>query len=57
MSVPGFLSRLLPASQRGARAIAILCDERRRTMRAYVAVAGMALGLVGVWAALVPFVA
>jgi hypothetical protein len=70
MSVPGFLllkqplpaSRqdlqgLLPASQRGARAIVILCDERRQTMRAYVAVAGMALGLVGVWAALVPFVA
>jgi len=35
----------------------ILCDERRQTMRAYVAVAGMALGLVGVWDALVPFVA
>jgi len=26
-------------------------------MRAYVTAAGMALGLVGVWAALVPFVA
>ena len=39
-------------------AVAILVEARRRgPMRAYVTAAGMALGLVGVWAALVPFVA
>jgi hypothetical protein len=31
--------------------------ERRRTMRAYMSAAGMAFGLVAVWAALMPFVA
>ena len=51
------ITEVVASSQRGARPIAILCDERRQTMRAYVAVAGMVLGLVGVWAALVPFVA
>jgi hypothetical protein len=45
------------ASPRGAYAIAILSANGDRTMRAYVAVTGMALGLVGVWAALVSFVA
>ena len=41
-----------------ARAVAILVEaRRRRPMRAYVTAAGMALGLVGMWAALVPFVA
>ena len=49
---------LFPRSQRHARAVAILVEaRRRRPMRAYVTAAGMALGLVGVWAALVPFVA
>jgi len=39
-------------------AAAILVEaRRRRPMRAYVTAAGMALGLVVVWAALVPFVA
>jgi hypothetical protein len=31
--------------------------ERRQTMRAYISAAGMAFGLVAVWAALMPFVA
>jgi hypothetical protein len=49
---------LYPNSQRHLRAVAILVEARRRgPMRAYVTAAGMALGLVGVWAALVPFVA
>jgi hypothetical protein len=52
------LVRLFPSSQRHTRAVAILVEARRRgPMRAYVTAAGMALGLVGVWAALVPFVA
>jgi hypothetical protein len=51
-------ARLYPNSQRHLRAVAILVEARRRgPMRAYVTAAGMALGLVGVWAALVPFVA
>jgi hypothetical protein len=50
--------RLYPNSQRHLRAVAILVEaRRRRPMRAYLTAAGMALGLVGVWAALVPFVA
>jgi hypothetical protein len=49
---------LFPRSQRHAHAVAILVEaKRRRSMRAYLTAAGMALGLVGVWAALVPFVA
>jgi hypothetical protein len=48
---------LFPRSQRYGHAVAILVEaRRRRPMRAYVTAAGMALGLVGVWAALVPFV-
>jgi hypothetical protein len=31
--------------------------RRRASMRAYITAAGMALGLMAVWAALVPFVA
>jgi hypothetical protein len=51
-------SQLFSRSQRHAHAVAILVEaKRRRSMRAYVTAAGMALGLVGVWAALVPFVA
>ena len=51
-------ARLYPNSQRHTHAVAILVEaRRRRPMRAYVTAAGMALGLVGVWAALVPFVA
>jgi|SRR5690348_14271928 len=50
--------RLYPNSQRHLRSVAILVEaRRRRPMRAYVTAAGMAFGLVGVWAALVPFVA
>jgi hypothetical protein len=49
--------RLYPNSQRHLRAVAILVEARRRgPMRAYVTAAGMAFGLVAVWAALVPFV-
>jgi hypothetical protein len=49
---------LFPRSQRPADAVATLVEaKRRRSMRAYLTAAGMALGLVGVWAALVPFVA
>jgi hypothetical protein len=49
---------LFRRSQRHLRSVAILVEARRRgPMRAYVTAAGMALGLVGVWAALVPFVA
>jgi hypothetical protein len=49
---------LFRRSQRHLRAVAILVEaRRRRPMRAYLTAAGMALGLVGVWAALVPFVA
>jgi hypothetical protein len=33
------------------------CRGRRDSMRAYITVVGMALGLIAVWAALVPFVA
>jgi hypothetical protein len=50
--------QLYPNSQRHLRAVDSLVEARRRgPMRAYVTAAGMALGLVGVWAALVPFVA
>jgi hypothetical protein len=50
--------RLYPNSQRHLRAVAILVErDGEGPMRAYVTAAGMALGLVGVWAALVPFVA
>jgi hypothetical protein len=48
---------LFPASQHGAHATAILRVNGDRTMRAYLAAAGMAFGLVAAWAALVPFVA
>ena len=49
---------LFPKSQRHTHAAAILVEaRRRRPMRAYVTAAGIALGLVGMWAALVPFVA
>ena len=49
---------LFPRSQRHTHAVAILVEaRRRRPMRAYVMAAGIALGLVGMWAALVPFVA
>jgi hypothetical protein len=49
---------LFDRSQRHLLAVAILVEAKRRgPMRAYVTAAGMALGLVAVWAALVPFVA
>jgi len=49
---------LFDRSQRYLLAVAILFEAKRRgPMRAYVTAAGMALGLVAVWAALVPFVA
>jgi len=49
---------LFTRSQRHLLAVAILVEAKRRgPMRAYVTAAGMALGLVAVWAALVPFVA
>jgi hypothetical protein len=42
-------------SQRDGHAVAILVpSSRSTTMRAYITVAGMAFGLVAVWAALVP---
>ena len=47
-----------PKSQHQPRAGVILGRVRRRgPMRAYVTAAGMALGLVAVWAVLVPLVA
>ena len=50
--------QLFPRSQRFGCALAILARPRRRgPMRAYVTAAGMALDLMAVWAALVPFVA
>jgi hypothetical protein len=49
---------MFPRSQRHAHAVTIPVEERRRRpMLDYVIAAGMALGLVGVWAALVPFMA
>jgi hypothetical protein len=50
---------LSPASQRHVRAVAILTpiEGLEGPMRAYLTVIGMALGLMAVWAALVPFVA
>jgi hypothetical protein len=50
---------LSPTSQRHVRAVAILGPRSRLegSMRAYLTVIRMALGLVAVWAALVPFVA
>jgi hypothetical protein len=51
------LTEVVPYVTARCAPLAILCGEPRQTMRAYVAVAGMALGLVGMWAALVPFVA
>ena len=43
---------------RGGRAIAILrvTEAEARTMRAYVAITEVAVGLIAVWAALAPFV-
>jgi hypothetical protein len=50
--------RLFPRSQLRAIAAAILARSKRSgPMRAYITVAGLALGLIVVWAALVQFVA
>ena len=55
---PQIVTRLLPGSHRHDRTVAILIRLRwRRPMRAYVTAAGMALGLIAIWAALVQFVA
>jgi hypothetical protein len=48
---------LLHRSQRHDRDPATLAMREGRSMRAYITVAGMAVSLVAVWAALVPFVA
>jgi hypothetical protein len=51
-------NRLSPRSQRHDRMVAILARSKRRgPMRAYMTAGGIALGLVAVWAALVPIVA
>ena len=49
---------MLPGSQRNDPAVAILSSSGRDSaMRAYITASGIAVSLVVVWAALVPFVA
>ena len=52
------VARLYRRSQRHGRTVAILTPSSgERTMRAYITVTGIAVGLVTLWAALVPLVA
>ena len=53
------IAKLFPRSQRHGRTPAILIPVGggERTMRAYITVTGIAVGLLTIWAALVPLVA